>query len=84
VNGECIRNNYRFREKHSFYTYIAKWPNLEAEVNNRITDHRNKGVSVSTKVIITIARRWVDTHSITSFVKTDSLVLQMYEKRHRL
>jgi len=53
-------------------------------VNNWITDHWNQGICVSTKVIISETRRWVVTYSITNFVETDSLVLQMYEKKHVL
>jgi len=53
-------------------------------VNNWITDHSNRGISVSTKVTISETRSWVVTHSITNFVETDSLVLQIYEKRHGL
>jgi hypothetical protein len=54
---------------------------IEAEVKNWVTDHRNKGISVCTKVIISEARRWAVTHSL-DFV--DSLVLHIYEKRHEL
>lgn len=54
-------------------------------MNNWITDHWNQGISVSTKVIIFETRSWAVTHSITNFVaETDSLVLQIYEKRHGL
>jgi hypothetical protein len=40
------------KNKHTFCTHIVKWPDLEAEVKNCITDHRNNGISISTKVII--------------------------------
>jgi hypothetical protein len=38
------------KSKHTFYTYIAKWPDVEAEVKKSwITDHRDRGVFVSSK-----------------------------------
>lgn len=66
-----MRNNYKVREeKCLFHTCITKLPDLEAEMKNWITDHRKKAISVSTKVIISKARRWAVTHSITDFVGT--------------
>ena len=53
-------------------------------MNNWITDLWNQGISLSTKVIISETRSWAVTHSIASFVETDSLMLQIYENRHGL
>jgi hypothetical protein len=45
------------KNKHSFCTHIVKWPDLEAEVKNWITDYRNSGISLSTKIMFE-ARTW--------------------------
>jgi fumarate reductase subunit C len=45
---------------------------VEAEVKNWITDHRNNGICISTKVIVFEARRFVVTHGITDFAGTPS------------
>jgi peptidoglycan/xylan/chitin deacetylase (PgdA/CDA1 family) len=34
------------KNKHSFCNHTAKWPNLEAEMKNWITDHINNGICV--------------------------------------
>jgi hypothetical protein len=57
------------KNKHSFCTRTAKWPQLETDVKNWVRDHRNNGISVSTKMIICEARRWATTH-ITDFAGT--------------
>jgi hypothetical protein len=44
------------------HIHTAKWPDLKAGVKNWITDHR---ISVSTKITIFEARRWVATYGIT-------------------
>jgi hypothetical protein len=86
VNGEVVRNNYRVRgKKHLFHTYIAKWPDLRGrggQLDNR--QQKKKGLTVPTKVIISETRSWAVTHSIANFVETDSLVLQIYEKKRGL
>jgi hypothetical protein len=55
------------KNKCSLRTHAAKWPDLESEAKKCITDHRNDGISVSTKMIICEARRWVVTHNINDF-----------------
>jgi t-SNARE complex subunit (syntaxin) len=55
---------------HSFHTRDAKWPELESEVKKRIMDHRNNGISVSTRMIICEARRWAVAHNINDFAGT--------------
>jgi hypothetical protein len=42
----------------------------EAGVKNWVTDHRNSGICVSTKVIGFEVRRWVVAHNITDFAGT--------------
>jgi hypothetical protein len=37
--------------KNVFCSHAAKWPKLESEVKKWIMDHRNNGISVSTKMI---------------------------------
>jgi predicted Holliday junction resolvase-like endonuclease len=58
--------------KHLCQAHAAKWPKLESEVKKWITDHRNNGISVSTKIIICKARRWVVTHNINDSVGTEA------------
>jgi hypothetical protein len=55
---------------NSFRRHAAKWPQLETEVKSWVRDHRNNGISVSTKTIVCEARRWAAAHDITDFVGT--------------
>jgi len=49
-----------------------KWPKLEDYGENWIIDHRKNGIPVSTKMILTDARRLAIEMSITDFVGTTS------------
>jgi hypothetical protein len=55
------------KNKHYFRTHAARWPKLEKEVKKWITDHRNNGIYVSTKIVICEARRWAVAHNINDF-----------------
>jgi hypothetical protein len=71
------------KNKHSFHTHSVKWPDLEEEVRNWITGHRNKRISMSTKIIIFEVRSWGLLHSITDFAGTASWCYR-FMKRHGL
>nr|AHN53440.1 DDE superfamily endonuclease [Nuttalliella namaqua] len=45
------------KNKHNLRKPTAKWPELEVEVKEWITRHRQNGISVSTKMIINEAKR---------------------------
>lgn len=49
------------QNKHSFHTCIAEQPDMEAEVKNWVTGHRNNGISVFTKMIVV---KWLHVVSI--------------------
>jgi len=54
INGEGRRKLKDIREEYP-----------QAEVKNWITDHRHNRISVSTKITVFKARRWVATYGIT-------------------
>jgi hypothetical protein len=58
------------KNKHSSHTPATKWPELELEAKKWITDHRNSGISLSTKMIICDVRRWAVTHNSNDFAGT--------------
>jgi hypothetical protein len=71
------------KNKHSFHKHAAKWPQLESEVKKWLTNHRNNGISVSTKMIICEARRWGIAHNINDFAGTAAWCYH-FMKRHGL
>jgi hypothetical protein len=52
--------------------HTAKWPDLQAEAKNWITDHRHNRISVSTKITSFKARRQVATYGIPFSRRTSS------------
>jgi hypothetical protein len=63
-----------------FCSHAAKWPKLESEVQKWIMDHRNNGISVSTKMICE-ARRWALAHNINDFAGSAAWCYR-FMKRH--
>ncbi|KAF6081661.1 hypothetical protein HJG60_008709 [Phyllostomus discolor] len=60
------------KTKQCFRGHAAKWPQLEADMKEWITSHRNNGFSVSTKMIICEAKRLAAERGIQDFTGSPS------------
>uniref|UniRef100_A0A8C8SN22 HTH CENPB-type domain-containing protein n=1 Tax=Pelusios castaneus TaxID=367368 RepID=A0A8C8SN22_9SAUR len=60
------------KTKHTFRGHAAKWPQLEMDMKEWITLHRNMGFSVSTKMIIYEAKRIAVEKGIKDFTGSPS------------
>ncbi|XP_030066606.1 pogo transposable element with KRAB domain [Microcaecilia unicolor] len=60
------------KTKQCFRGHAAKWPQLEVDVKEWITRHRNNGFSVSTKMIIYEAKRLATEKGVEDFTGSPS------------
>lgn len=60
------------KNKHNLRKPTAKWSELEVEVKEWITSHRQNGISVSTKMIINEAKRIAVEKGIQDFTGSPS------------
>uniref|UniRef100_L7MZP6 HTH CENPB-type domain-containing protein n=1 Tax=Anolis carolinensis TaxID=28377 RepID=L7MZP6_ANOCA len=60
------------KSKHTFRGRTAKWPQIDVEMKEWITRHRNNGFSVSTKMIIYEAKRLAAEKGIEEFTGSPS------------
>ncbi|KFM76763.1 Pogo transposable element with KRAB, partial [Stegodyphus mimosarum] len=60
------------KSKHTLRGPTARWPELEVEVKEWITRHRQNGLSVSTKMIIYEAKRIAVEKGIQDFTESPS------------
>jgi hypothetical protein len=70
VTGEGKRESYRGSTINFLCKHTGKWPDLEAEGKNCITDHRNNMFPTSTKIIISEVRTRAVAHGTPDFAGT--------------
>jgi type IV secretory pathway VirJ component len=56
---EWRRKEEQLQTEQTLLMPVTKWPDLEAEVNNWLTHHKNNRISVVTKMIIFKVRKCV-------------------------
>lgn len=71
------------KHKKTLRSHLPKWPELEIQIKNWITNHRSNGISVSTKMIIFEARQWASANGIDDFTGSTAWCYR-FMKRHGL
>lgn len=71
----------RGKNKCCFHACISKWPNLQVEVKNWITDHRCNGISVSTCINGYFWSEMIVKHSTTDFAGTPCCFCRIMERQ---